>query len=149
MSKHLNKIKMQELKEEKETMENELIKKQYSREHLANERTLLAWIRTSIGIMAFGFVVVKFSLFIKQISLLLGKDATIPQHGYSSVIGILLVAVGAIILVLSYVKYNRTEKQLANESFKPSSGLILWLTIIILIISILLILYLVESTMKY
>ncbi len=56
--------------------------KQNAREHLANERTLLAWIRTSIGIMAFGFVVVKFSLFVKQISLLLGKNSTIPQHGY-------------------------------------------------------------------
>ena len=130
-------------------MDNGIIKKQNAREHLANERTLLAWIRTSIGIMAFGFVVEKFSLFIKQISLLLGKDATIPQHGYSSVIGILLVVVGAIVLVLSYVKYNRTEKQLTDKSFQPSSRLILWLTAIIFIISILLILYLVESTMKY
>ncbi|UZJ63104.1 DUF202 domain-containing protein [Sphingobacterium sp. KU25419] len=40
-------------------------------DHLANERTFLAWIRTSIGIMGFGFVVVKFSLFVKQVSLIL------------------------------------------------------------------------------
>ncbi|QEM08229.1 DUF202 domain-containing protein [Mucilaginibacter rubeus] len=32
-------------------------------DHLANERTFLAWIRTSIALMGFGFVVVKFSLF--------------------------------------------------------------------------------------
>lgn len=121
----------------------------YSREHLANERTMLAWVRTSIGIMAFGFVVVKFSLFIKQISLLLGKDASIPQHGYSSVIGILLVAVGAIVLVFAYIKYRQTGKQLTTQSFKPSSKLIFWLTIVIFIISVLLILYLVESTIRY
>ena len=36
------------------------------RVHIANERTFLAWIRTSIGVMAFGFVVEKFALFIKQ-----------------------------------------------------------------------------------
>ena len=36
------------------------------RVHMANERTFLAWIRTSIGIMAFGFVVEKFALFMKQ-----------------------------------------------------------------------------------
>ena len=53
--------------------------KQNASDHLANERTLLAWVRTCIGIMAFGFVVVKFSLFIKQISLVLGKD-TIIHH---------------------------------------------------------------------
>jgi putative membrane protein len=140
---------MEELKDKNAPKTNEIIKNQNVREHLANERTLLAWIRTSIGIMAFGFVVVKFSLFVKQISLLLGKDASIPQHGYSSVIGIFLVAVGAIVLILAYIKYHRTEKQMANESFKPSSTLILSLTIIILIISILLILYLIESTSNY
>lgn len=34
----------------------------HARDHMANERTFLAWIRTSIGIMAFGFVVEKFAL---------------------------------------------------------------------------------------
>ena len=124
-------------------------KKQDAREHLANERTLLAWIRTSIGIMAFGFVVVKFSLFVKQLSLLLGKNETIPvQHGYSAMIGILLVVVGAILLLLAYVKYKRIEKQLNDESFQSSSTLLLSLTISILVISILLILYLIENTIN-
>jgi uncharacterized membrane protein YidH (DUF202 family) len=40
------------------------------RDHMANERTFLAWIRTSLGIMAFGFVVEKFSFFLKQVTLL-------------------------------------------------------------------------------
>jgi len=56
---------MEKFIEEKETIANEIINKQDAREHLANERTLLAWMRTSIAIMAFGFVVVKFSLFIR------------------------------------------------------------------------------------
>jgi putative membrane protein len=141
---------MEDLKNENKSLVKEIIKQQNAREHLANERTLLAWIRTSIGIMAFGFVVVKFSLFIKQISLLLGKNAiTPPQHGYSSVIGILLVAVGAIVLLLSYIKYKKTEKQLNNEAFKSSSTLVFSLTIIILLISVLLILYLIENTSRY
>lgn len=141
---------MEDLKNENKAFVKEIIKQQNAREHLANERTLLAWIRTSIGIMAFGFVVVKFSLFIKQISLLLGKNVTVPQqHGYSSVIGILLVAVGALILLLSYMKFKKTEKQLTSETFKSSSALVFSLTIIILSISILLILYLIESTSRY
>lgn len=138
---------MQEVKADDKTIANEAIKRQNARDHLANERTLLAWIRTSIGIMAFGFVVVKFSLFVKQISLLLGKNASIPvQHGYSSLIGIFLVAVGAIVLILSYGKYKITQKQLISDSFRPKSALIFSLTIIIFIISILLILYLIENT---
>lgn len=140
---------MQELNSQNTSLANEILKKQNARDHLANERTLLAWIRTSIGIMAFGFVVVKFSLFVKQISLLLGKNNVIAQHGYSSMIGILLVVVGAIVLVLSYIKYKQTEKQLTNETFQSSSALIFSLTIVIFIISILLILYLIENTRRY
>ena len=45
------------------------------KDHMANERTFLAWIRTSIGIMAFGFVVEKFALFIDKLSYLM-RDYT-------------------------------------------------------------------------
>jgi len=141
---------MEDSKNENNALVKEIIKQQNAREHLANERTLLAWIRTSIGIMAFGFVVVKFSLFIKQISLLLDKNITIPkQHGYSSAIGILLVAVGAFVLLLSYLKYKKTEKQLNNENFKSSSTLVFSLTTVILLISVFLILYLIENISRY
>lgn len=141
---------MEDLKNENKTFVKEIIKQQNASEHLANERTLLAWIRTSIGIMAFGFVVVKFSLFIKQISLILDKNIRIPpQRGYSSLIGILLVGVGAIVLLLSYLKYKKTEKQLNNENFKSSSTLVFSLAITILIISVLLILYLIENITRY
>ena len=141
---------MPEQKDKEKDLVKEIIRPENAREHLANERTLLAWIRTSIGIMAFGFVVVKFSLFIKQISLLLGKNADIPtQHGYSSVVGILLVAVGAITMLLSYIKFKQNEKQLNNQTFKSSSKLVLFLIIIILVISILLILFLIENASRY
>ena len=56
----------------------------HARDHMANERTFLAWIRTSIGIMAFGFVVEKFALFIKQIALLLGKSHSQMSARYFS-----------------------------------------------------------------
>ena len=141
---------MEEVNKKEKDLDSGIIKPQDAREHLANERTLLAWIRTSIGIIAFGFVVVKFSLFIKQISLLLGENAPhLPQQGYSSMIGILLVAVGAMVLLFSYLKYKQTEKQLNNQAFKSSSKLIFSLTILIFSISVLLILYLVENISMY
>lgn len=56
---------------------------------LSNERTFLAWLRTSIAILGFGFVVVKFSLFIQQLSFALGEKFVLPNKGYSPVIGIL------------------------------------------------------------
>lgn len=114
-------------------------------DHLANERTFLAWVRTGIGIMAFGFVVVKFSLFVHQISLMLGKETHIQQKGYSGILGIVLVAVGTITTVLSYTRYRQTEKQLRGGDYKHSSLLLSLLTAFIFLISILLIMYLANS----
>jgi putative membrane protein len=117
-----------------------------ARDHLANERTFLSWIRTSIGIMAFGFVVVKFSLFVKQLSLLLGKQIIIQQKGYSAIMGIVLVGVGAITSLLAYMRYTKTEKQINENNYHSSSLIINLLVGFIFLISILLIAYLVEST---
>lgn len=112
-------------------------------DHLANERTFLAWIRTSVAIMGFGFVVVKFALFIKQISLVLtSKQTILPGKGYSTQIGILLVGVGAFMALYSYLRYRSTEKQLLNKSYKPSILPSLILTMAILIVGILLVIYL-------
>jgi putative membrane protein len=52
----------------KENPELKEIRVQNRRVHFANERTFLSWIRTAIGIMAFGFVVEKFSLFLKYLA---------------------------------------------------------------------------------
>ncbi len=112
-------------------------------DHLANERTFLAWIRTSIGIMAFGFVVVKFSLFVKQVSLMIGKDYVARPRGYSALIGIFLVAVGAATTILSYVRYKTTQRQLEAGQYFSSSLLLSLLTSLIFLMSVLLIYYLV------
>jgi len=117
-------------------------------DHLANERTYLAWIRTSLGIMVFGFVVVKFTLFMKQIPLLLGKEDVIQTKGYSALLGIVIVLVGTITAILSYIRYKRTEKQLREGQYEHSSLLITILTGFILLVSVFLIAYLIQSTYR-
>jgi len=114
-------------------------------DHLANERTYLAWVRTGIGIMAFGFVVVKFSLFVKQIGFVLQTKVVAPSHGYSSIIGIILVALGTLAILFAFLQYRRTESQLRTGSYKPTTLLTTILTAVILMISILLIAYLLQS----
>lgn len=114
--------------------------------HLANERTFLAWIRTSIGLMAFGFVVVKFSLFVRQVSSLLGKDNLVQNRGYSAVVGIILVAVGMITSVLSYARYRKTQKQISEGNYSHSTILLTVITAFIFFLSVLLIVYLIQST---
>jgi putative membrane protein len=114
-------------------------------DHLANERTFLAWIRTSVAIMGFGFVVVKFALFIKQISFVITDKRAILPKGHSNEIGILLVALGAFIALYAYVRYSITEKQLINKAYKPSSVPALILTLAIVIVGVLLAVYLIPG----
>jgi uncharacterized membrane protein YidH (DUF202 family) len=115
------------------------------RVHMANERTFLAWIRTSIGIMAFGFVVEKFSLFMRQMSYFLGKEVMPPPRGYSSVFGIFLVGLGALMGVLSFIRYKKVEKQIDEDTYQPSLILDILLTISVLAIGIFLVIYLIHS----
>lgn len=114
-------------------------------DHLANERTFLAWIRTSIALMGFGFVIVKFALFIRQIATVLGSKVSIPGKGNSAVIGVVMVALGAIMALLAYFRYRNIEKQLINNNYFPSNWLTTVVTLSIVIGSILLVLYLVPN----
>lgn len=114
-------------------------------DHLANQRTYLAWVRTGVGIMAFGFVVVKFSLFIAQIGLALGKPVKIHSHGYSKIIGIVLVLFGIASILLAFMQFHLTEKQLKGGTYHPNSWLTNLLTAVLVLISVLLVVYLVQS----
>ncbi|TDE08997.1 YidH family protein [Dyadobacter psychrotolerans] len=114
-------------------------------DHLANERTYLAWVRTGIGIMAFGFVVVKFSLFVKQIGFALGTKVNTASHGYSAIIGIVLVAMGVLAILFSFLQYRKTDQQLRSGAYQPSTVLTSVLTGVILLISVVLIVYLIQS----
>ena len=84
---------------------------------MANERTFLAWIRTSIGIMAFGFVVEKFALLLKQFSFLVGKSglvegqAPVVSPGYSSFLGVFLVGLGALMGVVPSSDTKRSRNR--------------------------------------
>ena len=112
---------------------------------MANERTFLAWIRTSIAIMAFGFVVEKFSLFVKQMGYYLGKEVAPPQPGYSSLIGILLVLLGVVMGSLAFVRYKTVEKQIDDDTYRPSPILSVLLFLSMLSIGVFLILYLIHT----
>lgn len=122
------------------------------RDHLANERTFLAWIRTSVGIMAFGFVVEKFALFIKQIAALLGRtnvpippSLKAPVQGYSSIFGVVLVALGALICFLAFIKYKNVAHQIETNTYSPSPLLNIMLMLAVLLIGVFLAVYLVNS----
>lgn len=123
------------------------------RVHLANERTFLAWVRTSIGITAFGFVVERFSLFVRQISYLLGKQPGMELHampligGYSvtGILGIFLVGTGTLLGLLAYFRYQEVFRQIEEDVYVASRKLPLVLTILIALVGTILLVYLIRS----
>ena len=116
-------------------------------DHMANERTFLAWIRTSIGLMAFGFVVEKFAFFMKKISLFVGKspdfESTNASLGYSSIFGIALVVFGTLMGVLAFVRYKKVEREINEDAYRPSLLLDILLTALIVVMGTFFVIYMI------
>ncbi len=114
-------------------------------DQLAAERTFLAWVRTGIALMGFGFVIVKFALFVQQVSHALGNIQVRPGKGYSAIVGVIMVALGAVMTTLAYFRFRNISRQIEAESFYPSRWLSALLTLSIVIGALLLVFYLLPS----
>lgn len=91
-------------------------------DHAANERTFLAWVRTAIAVMAFGFLVAKFNLFLKIAaqSLAGGKRAVaVPGGGFGGAAGIVLILAGTAMVAVAAVRFVRTGR--AIDSPQPAA----------------------------
>jgi putative membrane protein len=122
-------------------------KAEHTREHLANERTFLAWVRTSLAVIGLGFIVVKFSMFAAEIGVLDGKTTTREYNAtFSLVAGVLLVAIGAAITAFSYANFLKTRRVIQSGSFFQATGLAKTMTILIIAASVVLIAYLFLTT---
>jgi putative membrane protein len=78
--------------------------------HQANERTMLAWIRTGIALMAFGFAIARFGLFLRQVASF-GQVPVRLEHGVGSAwVGAVLVALGMLANLLATVRYAQIRR---------------------------------------
>jgi putative membrane protein len=86
------------------------------RVYFAAERTFLAWLRTGLALMGFGFVVARFGLFLREIALTTGSQ--IPTAGASRWFGIGLLIVGVLVTGLAFVEHIATVGRLKRgEAF--------------------------------
>jgi putative membrane protein len=108
-------------------------------DHLANERTMLAWSRTGVAVMALGFVVARFGIVLRQIGQ--GEVRRLPL-AISTWFGIALVMVGTILLLLSTIQYVQIGREISTHSYRWSPRLGLCLGIVLLLAGLLLAVYL-------
>jgi putative membrane protein len=88
------------------------------RDHLANERTFLAWIRTALGLIGLGFVLARMGLFLRQIAITAGLRASIalPQGREFLVTGVLFLLLGTILCGWSGWHYRRVRITIDAET---------------------------------
>lgn len=96
------------------------------RVRFAAERTLLAWIRTGLAMMGFGFVVARFGLFLRELSTM---SQTPRATGWSQGIGVALVVLGVLVNLLAASEHRRVVARIdRGEPYSPprwSLGLLL------------------------
>jgi putative membrane protein len=97
------------------------------REHQANERTFLAWLRTAIALIGFGFAIARFGLFLRQLQTAVTQKPT-PSHPLfsSENLGVSLVIVGIVTIALAAWRYNQVFWQIERGNYRPNR-LIVWL----------------------
>jgi putative membrane protein len=91
-------------------------------DHLANERTFLAWIRTSISIIVFGFVVAKFGITLREFLRISGNAAR--ESGTSLMIGLGFMVMGILMALAAGFRYRTTMRRLESGDFKPAGTIV-------------------------
>ena len=123
----------------------------HSQQHLANERTFLSWLRTSIALIGLGFIVARFGLFLREFGLVV-KNTNINNnpaavvslfgHYQSSLIGISIIILGIALILLALRNYLTTRSYIEKGFYIPSNFNIFAASVSLVVLGILIIVYL-------
>ncbi len=104
-------------------------------DHAANERTFLAWVRTAIAIMAFGFLVQKFDLFLRMAGQTLAiRPLRTGSQLVGTTAGLLLIVLGGAMMAFSVIRFRKTTLAIDAEEIRPGPGTRLALTLVAMLI---------------
>jgi putative membrane protein len=94
--------------------EASIVIKRYS-DHAANERTFLAWVRTAIAVMAFGFLIERFDLFLRFATPDLAKTPIAHREWFANAAGMAFLLLGIGMIAIAAWRYFRIGKQIDAE----------------------------------
>jgi len=90
-------------------------------DHAANERTYLAWIRTSIAIMGFGFVIEKFEIYLSYIGNGIENEKHLQSSTSAELVGLGLFLVGILIIMIATWRFFMYKEAIDSEDIMPYS----------------------------
>lgn len=106
-------------------------------DHAANERTYLAWVRTAIAVMAFGFLVEKFDLFLEiAAQSLSGKPPTALNQAVGDVAGLLLILLGGAMMVVATMRFREVARDIDAADARPGRGTRMGVILIMLLLAL-------------
>lgn len=105
------------------------------REHLANERTFLAWIRTALGLIGLGFVLARMGLFLRQLAAAAALAHIRKLHAGQEflVSGLVFLILGTVLSGWAGGLYHRTRLSIDEDRYEPAAREVLALTIVMVI----------------
>jgi len=115
---------------------------------LANQRTFLSWVRTSIALIGLGFAIERFSLFLQQVRLIANSNSTnnissATTNEYSALIGIGMIIIGTGLIVYALKNYLDSNKTIASGKFAPKNTIVYTASAVIIGLGIIMIIFLV------
>ena len=113
----------------------------HAHEFLASERTFLAWIRTSIAVLSFGFAIIKFDVWTRL--MLQGSGISTGSTHIASSIGAIMVVLGGLMSAVGAAHYQRTNKQILEGKVQVSNWLVLSISASVVLLAIAVIIYLI------
>jgi putative membrane protein len=119
-------------------------------QYLANQRTFLSWVRTSIALIGLGFAIERFSLFLQQFRLIANPDTTgnaasATAHDYSALVGIGMIIVGTGLIVYALKNYLESNKTIASGKYIPKNAIIYTTSATIIGLGIIMIIFLIAQ----
>jgi len=93
-----------------------------ARDHLANERTFLAWVRTGIATVIFGFAIGRFSIALREFLHLEGRAS--DTSGITAWFGVISIVGGVLLILAGLSRYRKTRVQLDEDAFEPAGSVI-------------------------
>ena len=99
-----------------------------ARDHLANERTFLAWVRTSVAVVVFGFAIGRFAVAMRQLTAFQGPAP--KAAGFSVWMGTISILAGVVMVVAGLSRYRKTRRQLDEGKFEPAGFIVDLVTIL-------------------
>ncbi len=118
-----------------------------TREHLANERTLLAWARTAVTLIALGFGVSRFDVFLRELRMSNGHSARLSA-AFSAAIGLVFVLAGLLTATAGVVRFLQGRRQIEAARFEAPLWPYLLLTLLMCGIGLALAVYLVADVAR-